>query len=287
NWAVNEMLARYKQFADRGVKDLERFNQHPDTPAEHRMPKIVIIIDELADLMMASGKEVEDSICRIAQLGRASGIHIVIATQSPRVDIITGLIKANFPSRIALTVSNNTDSRVILDMGGAEKLLKNGDMLYMPGGINKPLRVQGCYIADEENEAVVEYLSKRKAGSRYDEKLASEVEKGVTESGTGSGSGSDSGFGDEMLFKAIELALEYEQVSISMLQRRLHVGYARAARMVDELEEKKIVSPADGSKPRQVLITWEDYHRMTSAAEGEEEEMPWQDEEFVEEEWQD
>lgn len=258
NWAVEEMLKRYKQFADRGVKDLERFNNHPDTPKEERMPKIVIVIDELADLMMASASEVEDAICRIAQLGRASGIHIIIATQSPRVDIITGLIKANFPSRIALTVSNQVDSRVIIDMGGAEKLLKDGDMLYMPAGVNKPIRLQGCYISDSENEAVVNFLRNEHTGHGYDEDLAREVE-------TGAQSSSENGeaeFGDALVPKAIELALEYEQVSISMLQRRLKVGYARAARLVDELEEKRIVTPAEGSKPRQVLITWDDYRRM-------------------------
>lgn len=269
NWAVNEMLGRYKMFADKGVKDLDRYNQWAEKNGESALPRLVIIIDELADLMMASAHEVEDAICRIAQLGRASGIHQIVATQSPRADVITGLIKANFPSRIALTVSSPLESRIILDMGGADKLLYNGDMLFMPVGTSKPTRLQGCYISDAENEAVIDYLKNGcQEGPNYDEQLASELEKSAQSASSGSG-GEGSDFGDELIPKAVELALEYEQISISMLQRRLRVGYARAARLVDELEQCEIVSPADGSKPRQVLITWDDYHRMFDRGEEE------------------
>ncbi len=175
------------------------------------------------------------------------------------MDVITGLIKANIPSRIALTVSSAIDSRTILDMGGAEKLLYNGDMLYMPVGANKPIRLQGCYVTDQENERVLEYIKGMGTESNYDEAFVKEVESVKSEEG---GEQEEGEFSDELIPKAIELALEYEQISISMLQRRLKLGYARAARLVDELEVNRLVSPADGSKPRQVLITWEDYHRM-------------------------
>lgn len=259
NQSVAEMLNRYKLFAQAGVKDIDRYNLHCQQNGLRLMKKRVIVVDELADLMMASAHEVEDSICRIAQLGRASGIHLIIATQSPRVDVITGLIKANIPSRIALTVSSAIDSRTIIDMGGAEKLLYNGDMLYMPVGANKPIRLQGCYVTDQENERVLEYIKGMGTESNYDEAFVKEVESVKSEEG---GEQEEGEFSDELIPKAIELALEYEQISISMLQRRLKVGYARAARLVDELEVNRLVSPADGSKPRQVLITWEDYHRM-------------------------
>ncbi len=258
NWAAKEMLTRYKIFADAGVKNIDGYNVERKEAGEKIMPKVVIIVDELADLMMAGSHEVEDAICRIAQLGRASGIHLVIATQSPRVDVITGLIKANIPSRIAFTVSSSIDSRTILDMGGAEKLLGKGDMLYLPVGQSKPVRLQGCYISDEENERVIEFLKNNGADSKFDETLAKEIDFPISPSGeTGEGS-----FDDELMPQAVKLALEYEQISTSMLQRRLRVGYARAARIVDELEQKEIVTPADGNKPRQILITWDDYRRM-------------------------
>ncbi|MBS6511461.1 MAG: DNA translocase FtsK, partial [Clostridiales bacterium] len=259
NQSVTEMLNRYKLFARAGVKDIDRYNLYCKENGLKLMKKRVIIVDELADLMMASAHEVEDSICRIAQLGRASGIHLIIATQSPRVDVITGLIKANIPSRIALTVSSAIDSRTILDAGGAEKLLYNGDMLYMPVGASKPIRLQGCYVTDQENERVLDYIKGLGVESNYDEEFIKGVESAAEAKEEGAEGGS---FEDELIPKAIQLALEYEQISISMLQRRLKVGYARAARLVDEMEANGFVSAADGSKPRQVLITWEEYHRM-------------------------
>ena len=264
NQSVTEMLNRYKLFAQAGVKDIDRYNLHCQQNGQRPMKKRVIIVDELADLMMASAHEVEDAICRIAQLGRASGIHLIIATQSPRVDVITGLIKANIPSRIALTVSSAVDSRTIIDMGGAEKLLYNGDMLYMPVGASKPMRLQGCYVTDQENERVLEYIRGMSAESNYDEEFVREVESAQSAKEQQE---NENGFEDELIPKALQLALEYEQISISMLQRRLKVGYARAARLVDELEVNHLVSPADGSKPRQVLITWEDYYKMFGGGE--------------------
>lgn len=264
NQSVTEMLNRYKLFAQAGVKDIDRYNLHCQQNGQRPMKKRVIIVDELADLMMASAHEVEDAICRIAQLGRASGIHLIIATQSPRVDVITGLIKANIPSRIALTVSSAIDSRTIIDMGGAEKLLYNGDMLYMPVGASKPMRLQGCYVTDQENERVLEYIRGMSAESNYDEEFVREVESAQSAKEQQE---NENGFEDELIPKALQLALEYEQISISMLQRRLKVGYARAARLVDELEVNHLVSPADGSKPRQVLITWEDYYKMFGGGE--------------------
>lgn len=264
NQSVTEMLNRYKLFAHAGVKDIDRYNLYCKENGLKLMKKRVIIVDELADLMMASAHEVEDSICRIAQLGRASGIHLIIATQSPRVDVITGLIKANIPSRIALTVSSAIDSRTILDAGGAEKLLYNGDMLYMPVGASKPIRLQGCYVTDQENERVLDYIKGLGVESNYDEEFIKGVESAAEAKEEGAESGS---FEDELIPKAIQLALEYEQISISMLQRRLKVGYARAARLVDEMELNGFVSAADGSKPRQVLISWEEYHRMFGGGE--------------------
>lgn len=263
NWAVNEMISRYKMFAERGVKDLERFNASARKSGDETLPKLVIIIDELADLMMVSAKDVEDAVCRIAQLGRASGIHLIIATQRPSVDVITGLIKANVPSRIAFAVSSAVDSRTILDMGGAEKLLGRGDMLYYPTGSSKPLRVQGCYITDTEVEAVTDHL-KSFSTPCYDNTINYEMEKAAANNG-GKKSAEISEDEDDLIPRAIELALEYDQISISMLQRRLRVGYARAARLVDELEQRHIVSPAEGSKPRQILISWQEYQNMYGA----------------------
>ncbi len=259
NWVVNEMLIRYKSFADAGVREVDSYNEFRKARGEKVMPKLVIIIDELADLMMASAHEVEDAICRIAQLGRASGIHMVIATQTPRSDVITGMIKANIPSKIALTVSTALDSRIILDMGGAEKLLGRGDMLYLPVGRNKPVRLQGCYISDEENERVIGYLKGNVETTNFDEELTMKIENGVNPSENGE---DESGLEDELSQRALEYALEFEQISTSLLQRKMKIGYNRAARIVDELEEKGFISPADGNKPRQVLITWQEYREM-------------------------
>ena len=252
NWAVSEMASRYKIFAESGARDLTRFN----TAADEKLPRIVVIIDELAELMMSSPREVEDAICRIAQLGRAAGIHLIVATQRPSVNVITGIIKANISSRIAFKVNSGVDSRTILDQNGAEKLLGNGDMLYHPTGAPKPVRLQGCFLSDADIEAVTEHVSRgTEEGSGFDE----EVLQGIN--AVESDNDMDGDF-DELLPRAVEIVLEYGQASISMLQRRLRVGYARAARLVDEMEQRKIVSPFEGSKARQVLITWDMYSEM-------------------------
>lgn len=255
-WAVTEMLKRYKLFADNGVRDLKDYNKAAaKSDVLTPLPQILIIVDELADLMMAAPKEVEDSICRLAQLARAAGMHLVIATQSPRVDIVTGLIKANIPSRVALKVSNQVDSRVILDEGGAEKLLGNGDLLYKPVGLGKPVRVQGSFVATEEIKRVVDYL-KAQTSSQYDEEVATEIEKHIpVPKGEKQAEQSQESSSDNMTERAIEAVVEAGQASTSYLQRRLKLGYARAARIMDELEEMGIVGPADGAKPREVRMT--------------------------------
>lgn len=256
NWAVNEMTDRYKAFAKRGAKDIARYNQILQEEGEKPLPKLLIIIDELADLMMVAQGDVEDAICRIAQLGRASGIHLVIATQRPSVNVITGIIKANIPSRIAFAVSSGVDSRTILDMSGAEKLLGQGDMLYYPAGAAKPLRVQGCFVSDKEVDAVTGFLKEQNIVN-YDDTVTAHIEKST-----------DNEYGDEEeemdpLFKeAVKLVLEYEQASTSMLQRRLRVGYARAARLIDDMYMRNIVGEAQGSKPREVLISWQDFYDL-------------------------
>lgn len=271
NWAVHEMLDRYKTFAEHNVRDLHAYNRMVDNLPEEenrnedgsvrleKMPQIVIIIDELADLMMAAPNEVEDSICRLAQMARAAGMHLVIATQRPSVDVITGIIKANIPSRIAFAVSSMVDSRTILDMGGAEKLLGRGDMLFSPVGSSKPLRVQGCFVTDSEIESVVNYVkSAQNAG--YDQAVIEQIEKNaVSEQGKGSKNGDDGEEGDPMMKEAIRCVVEAGQASTSLLQRRLHMGYARAGRLIDEMEQMGIVGPHEGSKPRQVLITYQQW----------------------------
>ena len=266
-WAVGEMLNRYKLFAATGTRDLEGYNRLAAEREElHPMPQIVIIIDELADLMMAAPKDVEDYICRLAQMARAAGMHLVIATQRPSVDVITGLIKANIPSRISFAVSSQIDSRTILDMGGAEKLLGRGDMLYYPVGSNKPTRVQGCFVTDSEVERVVTFIKQGETGE-YDDQIMTEIEQSAAQvKGKGGSSGSVSGAGegdpegDTLLEQAIAVVVEAGLASTSLLQRRLKVGYARAARLVDEMEEKGIVGPFEGSKPRKVLLTKEQYY---------------------------
>ncbi|WP_249283490.1 FtsK/SpoIIIE family DNA translocase [Ligaoa zhengdingensis] len=274
NWAVSEMLDRYKTFAENSVRDLTSYNKlaRREDNDLAPMPEIVIIIDELADLMMAAPNEVEDAICRLAQMARAAGMHLVIATQRPSVDVITGVIKANIPSRIAFAVSSQVDSRTILDGGGAEKLLGRGDMLFLPMGASKPTRVQGCYVSDREVEKVVKFI-KDGQNSEYDQAVMDEIERqAVAEKGKGKG---DEGGGfaanDDMLEKAIEVVIELGQCSTSMLQRKLKLGYARAARLVDDMEERGIVGPFEGSKPRQVLITrqqWIEMKMNTDAAGG-------------------
>ena len=264
NWAVGEMLKRYRTFAENNVRDLEGYNKlarQSDTLPT--LPQIVIIIDELSDLMMAAPKDVEDAICRLAQMARAAGMHLVIATQRPSVDVITGVIKANIPSRIAFAVSSQVDSRTILDAGGAEKLLGRGDMLYAPVGAAKPQRVQGCFVSDQEVERVVDFIKEGQTHA-YDNEVMEEIEKNIpAEKGSKS---SDDGGGfdeqDDLIMDAIECVVEAGQASTSMIQRRLKVGYARAGRLVDEMEQMGIVGPFEGSKPRQVLITKERWYEM-------------------------
>lgn len=262
SWAVTEMLKRYKLFADNSVRDLNGYNNlAARTEGMEPMPQVVIIIDELADLMMAAPNEIEDYICRLAQMARAAGMHLIIATQRPSVDVITGVIKANIPSRIAFAVSSQIDSRTILDMGGAEKLLGRGDMLFNPIGSAKPIRVQGCFVTDEEIESVISFI-KNDAAADYDQQIVEEIDSHVVagkgSKGGSSGASSEASGGDtedEMLMPAIECVVEAGQASTSLLQRRLKLGYARAARIVDEMEARGIVGPFEGSKPRQVLLT--------------------------------
>jgi S-DNA-T family DNA segregation ATPase FtsK/SpoIIIE len=229
-------------------------------PMEH-MPQIVIIIDELADLMMAAPNEVEDSICRLAQMARAAGMHLVIATQRPSVDVITGIIKANIPSRIAFAVSSQVDSRTILDMGGAEKLLGRGDMLFSPVGSQKPIRIQGCFVSDSEIESIAGFVKKTQEAD-YNENIAEEIERNAAAEKNDSSSGETEESGDPMMPDAIKCIVEAGQASTSLLQRRLRLGYARAGRLIDEMEQMGIVGPRDGSKPRQVLITHQQWLEM-------------------------
>ncbi len=264
-WAVNEMLNRYQMFKDYGVRDLAGFNRMAPEHGLKTMPQIVIIIDELADLMMAAPGEVEDSIFRLAQMARAAGMYLVIATQRPSVDVITGVIKANIPSRIAFAVSSQVDSRTILDAAGAEKLLGRGDMLFSPVGATKPLRVQGCFVTDGEVERIITFLKESQKKMTYDEKIIEEIERqAVSEKKKGSDKDSGGGFmdEDEMLPSAIECVIDQGQASTSLLQRKLKLGYARAARIMDMMEEKGIIGPYEGSKPRQVLISKERWHEM-------------------------
>ena len=268
-WAVTEMLRRYQLFAANNVRDLSSYNRlaqergyvaESGARMEH-MPRIVIIIDELADLMMAAPNEVEDSICRLAQMARAAGMHLVIATQRPSVDVITGIIKANIPSRIAFAVSSQVDSRTILDMGGAEKLLGRGDMLFSPLGVQKPVRVQGCFIDDREIEAVVDCI-RGTASSEYDENVMEEIERGAAPEQEAENAAPE---GDVMIPEAVRCVVEAGQASTSLLQRRLRLGYARAGRLIDEMEQMGVVGPHEGSKPRQVLITWQQYLEMAQS----------------------
>ncbi|MBQ8928499.1 MAG: DNA translocase FtsK [Oscillospiraceae bacterium] len=261
NWAVQEMLRRYDVFAENGVRNLEDYNRLcKQKPELTRMPQIVICIDELADLMMTASKEVEDAICRLAQLARAAGMHLIIATQRPTTDIITGLIKANIPSRIALSVKAAIDSRIILDTGGAEKLLGHGDMLYLPSGQPKPLRVQGCYVSTQEIERVVNFI-KAQSSSEYDSQIIEAVDRMAVPEESKKAAGEDGIPSDEddMLERAIEVVVQAGQASTSNLQRRLRLGYARAARIMDELEELGVIGPYEGAKPRRVLMTKQQY----------------------------
>ena len=269
-WAVVEMMKRYRAFSEVGVRDLVSYNQHAakSDGALEKMPQIVIVIDELADLMLVAAKEVEESICRVAQMGRAAGMHLIIATQRPSADVITGLMKANIPSRIAFAVASSLESRIILDTTGAEKLVGRGDMLYFPLGSGKPQRVQGCLISDEEVAAVVGFIKEHSGAAEYDQEIIHEIEQHAAEKekqGKGVGGSAPEEVGeefDELLPAAIEVVVETGMASVSMLQRRLKLGYSRAARLVDQMEEKGVVGPFEGSKPRQVLITKEQWQEM-------------------------
>ena len=287
-WAVYEMMKRYKLFSENGVKDLAGFNALAGRSQElKKMPTVVVVIDELADLMLVAAKEVEESICRVAQMGRAAGMHLVIATQRPSSDVITGLMKANIPSRIAFAVASSLESRIILDTTGAEKLVGKGDMLYAPLGAGKPTRVQGCFITPEEIERVVDYV-KQSGEAEYSQDVMDKIEQAVKEKekGGGKSAGAPEPAGespdDELLSAAVDVVLETGQASVSMLQRRLKLGYSRAARLIDQMEERGVVGPFEGSKPRQLLISrasWNAYKNggaveEEESAENSEEEKP-------------
>ena len=270
-WAVFEMMKRYKMFSEKGVKDLAGYNALAEVDEDvKKLPTVVVVIDELADLMLVAAKEVEESICRVAQMGRAAGMHLVVATQRPSADVITGLMKANIPSRIAFAVASSMESRIILDTPGAEKLVGKGDMLYAPLGDSKPTRVQGCFITPEEIERVVAFVKDAAGEAHYDQDVIEKIQqavdaksdKGKAASTDGAADGDD---GDELLPAAVEVVLETGQASVSMLQRRLKLGYSRAARLVDQMEERGYVGPFEGSKPRQLLITREKWQELQMA----------------------
>ena len=291
-WAVYEMMKRYKMFSEHNVKDLASYNKVAETDETlKKLPSVVVVIDELADLMLVAAKEVEESICRVAQMGRAAGMHLVIATQRPSADVITGLMKANIPSRIAFAVASAMESRIILDTAGAEKLVGRGDMLYAPLGEGKPKRVQGCFISSEEIERVVNFV-KENGETDYDESVIDKINAAVAEKEKGSAKGGGNAApeqnaadeADELLPAAIDVVMETGQASVSMLQRRLKLGYSRAARIVDEMETRGIVGPFEGSKPRQLLITKEQWQELKmkgayGATPPEAEELPPPDEE--------
>ncbi len=267
HWGVTEMEDRYRKFADFNVRDLKGYNKKLETMRESgeenvppKMPQIIIIVDELADLMMVSPGEVEESICRLAQLARAAGIHLIIATQRPSVDVITGLIKANMPSRVAFAVSSGVDSRTILDMNGAEKLLGKGDMLFYPQGYSKPARIQGAFVSDKEVSDVVDFLKNQTLGNTYAEDIEEKIQNiGSTGAGAGMGSGSDR---DEYFIEAAKFIIEKDKASIGMLQRLLKIGFNRAARIMDQLCEYGVVGEEEGTKPRKVLMSMEQFEQL-------------------------
>lgn len=261
NWAVQEMVNRYNLFASKGVKDIKGYNAEIEKEADAaKLPQIVIIIDELADLMMVAPNDVEDAICRLAQMARAAGMHLVVATQRPSVDVITGIIKANIPSRIAFTVSSQVDSRTILDMAGAEKLLGKGDMLYFPVGANKPQRIQGTWISEKEIESIVSSI-KADSTSVYSDEIIESIEKANTKTKDGD-LGENADESDPLLNDAIDMVVDMGQASASMLQRRFKIGYSRAGRIVDQMEARGLISGYDGSKPRQLLITKDEWQEI-------------------------
>lgn len=272
-WSVVEMLKRYRLFSDIGVRDLDSYNRHCLKSGEEPMPRVVIVIDELADLMLVASKDVEESICRVAQMGRAAGMHLVIATQRPSADVITGLMKANIPSRIAFAVSSALESRIILDQAGAEKLVGMGDMLYSPVGCGKPMRIQGAFVSDEERESVIQFIKEGSSAAEHNEEIeqfmlkATEEKGGVSSDKGGKGAKDDSSAGamdgyDEMLPQAVEVVIETKSCSVSMLQRRIKLGYSRAARIVDQMEELGVVGPYEGAKPRKVLVDRDGWHEI-------------------------
>ena len=265
-WSVVEMLKRYRLFSEVGVRDIANYNKHCVENGESAIPQVVIVIDELADLMLVASKEVEESICRIAQMGRAAGMHLVIATQRPSADVITGIMKANIPSRIAFAVSSSLESRIILDVVGAEKLVGMGDMLFSPVGSGKPTRIQGAFVSDEEREEVIQFIKEHAGSAQTNSEIEQFMDKAAESKKSGDSKGEQgedsaaSSF-DEMLPQAVEVVLETKQCSVSMLQRRIKLGYSRAARIVDQMEELGIVGPYEGAKPRSVIIdreTWND-----------------------------
>lgn len=267
-WSVVEMLKRYRLFAEVGVRDLENYNKHCVANGEDTMPQVVIVIDELADLMMVASKEVEESICRVAQMGRAAGMHLVIATQRPSADVITGLMKANIPSRIAFAVSSSMESRIILDQGGAEKLVGMGDMLFSPVGSGKPTRIQGAFVSDDERENVIQFIKEGCGATENNSEIEEFMNKSFDEKSAAEGGGKsvkDEGLAgeyDEMLPQAVDVVMEFKTCSVSLIQRRVKVGYARAARIVDQMEELGIVSASEGAKPRHVLIDMQGWYRL-------------------------
>ncbi len=258
-WSVVEMLKRYRLFSEIGVRDIENYNKHCLATGAQKLPQVVIVIDELADLMLVASKDVEESICRVAQMGRAAGMHLVIATQRPSADVITGLMKANIPSRIAFAVSSAMESRIILDQGGAEKLVGMGDMLYSPVGSGKPMRIQGAFVSDEEREDVIQFIKEGAGDSQHNNEIEEYMNKAVEDKNShdsAKAAKEDKSIGgyDEMLPQAVEVVLETKSCSVSMLQRRVKLGYSRAARIVDQMEELGIVGPYEGAKPRAVVI---------------------------------
>jgi S-DNA-T family DNA segregation ATPase FtsK/SpoIIIE len=264
-WAVFEMMKRYALFSENSARDLDSYNQIARKSKETEpLPKIIVVIDELADLMLMAAKEVEESVCRVAQMGRAAGMHLIIATQSPRADVITGLMKANIPSRISFKVSSALESRIILDAGGnADKLVGNGDMLFAPIGSTKPLRVQGTWVSDKERERVIDYISKS-SESQYSEEVMDEIEKAAIDKTPDDKQKDEpeANDHDELLPQAVDVIFESGQASVSMLQRRLKLGYARAARIVDQMEQMGIVGQFEGAKPRALLITRDQWRQM-------------------------
>ena len=269
-WAVEEMMCRYGVMTDADVCNIDAYNAVMEAKQADRMPRIVIILDELADVMRVGSNEAEEAICRIAQMGCAAGIHLIVATQRPCVDVISGLIKANFPSRMAFVVSSAMESRMLLDIGGAEKLIGCGDMLFAPIDVVKPLRVQGCFVPESEVEIVTNYIKNAygicndSAAHEVIERIEAQIKSRKT-TASGSDNTNTEPHGDEMLLKAVDVVLETGMASVSMLQRRLKLGYARATCIMDEMEEKGIVGPFEGSKPRVILITKEQWAKMRQA----------------------